>query len=177
MDNVEELIGKKLQRIGRACDWCWLAFGNNRLVTDHKGRQRTISEYALDIQSSFRLWKPKTPEFNIGWSDVFNPCGGGERPDDFNWDIQGGNFYDEKVKKLQENTEQMDGMIVQNIELNELFDLTIIFANGFLLETFTECFCEKVELWRLFEPYTDNDQLIVTGLGLEKYVHSSKLNK
>ena len=173
MDTIEELIGKKLQRIGRAVDMCWLAFGNNRLVTDHNGKQRTVSEYALDIGSPFRLWNPTNPKLYIGWSDMFNPCGGGERPDDFNWDIQGGNFYDEKVKILQEDVEQMESMIVSKIEMNTLFDLKITFENGFLLETFSECFCKEIELWRLFEPYTKNTHLIVTGSGFEKYIITS----
>lgn len=169
MDKLEELIGQKLSRIGRAVDLCWFQFGNYRLETDHNGKQREVADYALDIQSSFRLWNPKNPKFRIGWSDIFNPCGGGERPDDFVWDIQGGNFYDEKVKALQEDSEQMAGMIVKRIEVNELFDLKITFTNGFLLETFSECFCFDVALWRLFEPFTEKPHLIVTGSGLEHY--------
>lgn len=165
---LKDLIRKKLQYFGRAIDVCWFGFGNLTLETDDKGVQRTVAEYALHIQSSFRIWKPGNPQFRIGFSDVFNPCGGGERPEAFNWDIQGGNFYDEKVKAFQENSEQMDGMIVAAVEVNELFDLKITFTNGFLLETFSECFCEAVELWRLFEPYREKPHLVVTGAGLEQ---------
>ena len=168
MGKIEELIGKRLTTIGRACNVCWLGFGSERFVIDHRGIERTVSEYALHIQAAFRLWHPEIPQFRIAYNDIYEPCGGGEPHDDFHWDVQGGNFYDEKVKILRQHSVLMDGMIVAAINMNALYDLKITFENGFLLETFCDCFSKEVELWRLFNPYTDKPHLVVTGTGIEK---------
>lgn len=168
MEKIEELIGKELLTIGRACNVCWLGFGHEHFVIDHKGIERIVSEYSLHIQCAFRLWHPEKPKFRIARDDIYEPCGGGEPPDNFYWDVQDGNFYDEKAKILRQHLEQINDMIVAAIDVNTLYDLKITFENGFLLETFCDCFSKETELWRLFNPYTDKPHLVVTGTGIEK---------
>ena len=167
MFELKELIGQKFQYIGRSIDLCWIGLGDLIPVINHKGEEVTRAKYALHILSNFRIWQPSNSNFRIGYGDMFNPCGGVERPEDFDFDIQGGNFYDEKVVILQQDSELMSGLIVKTVEMNEMFDLKIVFENGVILQTFSDCFCESVELWRVFTFGENRKRIIVCGTGID----------
>ncbi|MFI3231308.1 MAG: hypothetical protein R3Y29_07170 [bacterium] len=147
--------------------FCWIGLGDLISVTNHRGEQVTRAKYALHLQSNFRIYQPTNLDLRIGYGDVFNPYGGVERPENFDFDVQGENFYDEKVAILQQNTVLMNSMIVKTVEISELFDLKIVFDNGVILETFSDCFCESVELWRLFTFGEDSQYIIACGTGIE----------
>ncbi len=146
---------------------CWISFGDLIEITNYKGEQVIRARYALHIQSNFRIWQFSNYDFRIGYGDVFNPCGGVERPEDFDFDVQGGNFFDEKVAILRQNSELMNGLVIEKIEVNEMFDLKIIFENGVVLETFSDCFCENEELWRLFTFGENRKHIIAYGTRIE----------
>lgn len=168
MVELEDLISKRLRYIGRACDVCWLGFGDLIFETDYKGNKRTSAEYALHIQSAFRLWNPYNKQIHIGYSDIFYPCGDGERPENFEWDIQGNNLYDEKVDNLQKNICIMNELVVAEVKVKEFCDLTILFANGYQIDTLTECFSGDAELWRFFKSGVNEPHLVATGTGLQR---------
>ncbi len=161
MIDVKDLIGEKFQYIGRSINLCWIGIGDLIPVTNYKGEKIIKAKYALHIMSNFRIWQPDNPNFRIGYGDVFNPCGGLEPPEGFDYDIQGWNFYDEKVKALQENHQLMSGLIVKTAQTNQIGDLKIVFNNGVILETFSDTFTPNIELWRLFTTNNKKEYQIV----------------
>lgn len=60
---------------------------------------------------------------------MYQPCSTIEWSETFEWDIQGNNACDEKLKKLFPKGEEI---YVQDIYLNENGDLKIIFSNDLI---------------------------------------------
>ena len=160
------LIGLPLWDAGRASDLVWFAFGGRRIVQDFRGQPKEVGEYALHVQCAWRFLRADTTI--VGSRDLYYPTGWGmdspDVPADFNWDVQGANRVDERLKVFFQN-ESRD-LIVNRVEPGLAGALQIFFKDETVLEIFPNDSFEG-EHWRLFRPYRDESHFIVTGKGIE----------
>lgn len=64
----------------------------------------------------------------------------------FDWDVQGNNLFDEKVKKIFSSVD----INVDYVSVSVNNDLKVGFSNSLILETFINVSSE-IECWRFFE--------------------------
>lgn len=158
MLSINVLRGKKLNAMGRAAATCWLSFGNQIEIAGRCGK-RTVGELALHLQCP---WRIKSGEGVIlGSLDMFSPSSTHKEDTSFEWDIQGNNLFDEKIPQIVLPT---DNVIVCDVMLNKVNDLTIAFSNKMILECFVTLTTAE-ECWRLFRPDQEYGDLVVTGYG------------
>ena len=62
----------------------------------------------------------------------------------------------------------MNELVVAEVKVKEFCDLTILFANGYQIDTLTECFSGDAELWRFFKSGVNEPHLVATGTGLQR---------
>lgn len=160
MIQPEDLIGKNVYGIGRAAAMCWIHFGRP-VEIELRGRKRILCEFALDLDCPWRL-RNSSGSIELGSADMFAPASGYDLDVDFDWEIQGSNLFDEKVKLLFPEDSQI---VVTSAGWNGNYDLTITFSNGLCLESFVNA--SREECWRLFMPDLEHEDLIMTGTGIE----------
>ncbi len=132
-------------------------------------RVSTVSRLALHIDGSFRLICGD--KIFLAKDDMFNPPSKMENDPDFDWDtfdwdVQGGNLYDDIAKNYF--GEDPYGFTVKKTKISQLGDLRIDFDNGFALEVFTTG-SDGGECWRFFESNSEAHHIVVSGQGLEEY--------
>ena len=49
------LVNKRLSKLGHAANMLWISFGQDIMVTDYRGKQKCVGEYALHIQCPWRI--------------------------------------------------------------------------------------------------------------------------
>ena len=49
------LVNKRLSKLGHAANMLWISFGQDIKVTDYRGKQKCVGEYALHIQCPWRI--------------------------------------------------------------------------------------------------------------------------
>ena len=163
-DSISRLIGLTLQSVTRAANMLMLDFGEVREVyCEYRKCLREVNEYALHVQANWRIANYDEQIIKLASSDMYYPIESMEDDPDFNWDVRGNNLFDEKSKAWFESAETI---IVEDCELNDIGDLTIRFSNNDELYIFADSSSDS-ELWRLFEPYSKEKHLVMTGLGLE----------
>ena len=142
--------------IGCVLNMIWISFGNDNNCND---------KWALHIQSSFRILDIENMKIVVASSDLYWPSSKISDEKDFDWEIQGNNLFDEKIKKwLQNNAE----LFVDKCDINLWGDLRIVFSNGERLDIFVDS-SEYVECWRLFEKNNkERNHLVITGLGYDE---------
>ena len=128
---LEVIIGAKMIDIGRAANMVWIIFKKNEY------------EYSLHLQCPFRF------EINdkvfVAQGDIYYPNSSFSGDyDDFDYDIQGGNSYDEKVLLLK------DKYYVQECFVEKFNDLRMHFSENVILRTFSND-TQDDEQWRFFE--------------------------
>lgn len=156
------LIGLPLWDAGRAADLAWFAFGDRRTVKDFRGDPKEVGEFALHVHCGWRI--VQNERVIVGHRDLYYPAGAGSEcqaiPADFNWDVQGANRMDERLKQLFENPPA--GMIVKRIEVGLAGALQLFFENEAVLEIFPNDSFDE-EHWRLFRPYRGEQHFVVGG--------------
>lgn len=152
------LIGMSLWTAGRAADLAWFHFGQRRLIKDYYGNPREVGEYALHLQCAWRIVQDET--VLVASRDLYYPPGTTEPefPPDFNWDVQGGNRLDERLKNFFLSAT----LYVVQIEAGCAGALRIFLGSGIVLEVFPDDSFDK-EHWRLFRPYLNEAHFVVKG--------------
>ncbi|HWL22436.1 hypothetical protein H7K20_18910 [Priestia aryabhattai] len=162
---VDKLVGLNLRYIGRASNLFWLGFGEKILVT-RRGKMEEVAEYALHIQCSWRI--AKANKIVVGSRDFYYPRTGLDNENEhFEWDVQGNNRFDERIKSIIEDINEHT--IVERFESDEVGGLKIFLSQGYLLEVFPDTSedDEYSEFWRLFNRKEDSPHFVVTGNGIE----------
>lgn len=162
---VEKLVGLKLQLAGRASNLFWIGFGDIAQII-RRGKTEETSEYALNIQCSWRItWCNKIV---VASRDFYSPNSEWEdNNEDFDWDIQGNNRFDERIKTF---LEVKGSIIVEQIESDSVGGLKVILSEGYMLEVFPDSSEENEhsEHWRFFNRKDNSPHFVVTGMGIEK---------
>ncbi len=156
------LLGRAVWRCTRAADMACFQFGQRRNVRNFRGDEAQVGEYALHLQCSWRI--VKQDQIIVAAFDVFRPREGHETEDglDFNWEA--GNLLDDRIRVFFENDSRQ--YTVEDVQAGRAGALRLILEGEFSFEI---CPCnsqEKLEHWRLFEPRSDRDHLVVTGTGI-----------
>jgi hypothetical protein len=170
-EHIEEelqcLIGLPLVNAGRAADMQWFHFGEQRTVSDFKGKPRLIGEYALHIQCPWRIVGREG--IVVGSSDRYYPANEqNEQRGDFDWDIPGANRCDKLIQAFLQERKGFPA-VVTRIESDFIGSLKIKLKGDLDLDldVFPDDSLGK-EHWRFFKPSTERPHFIITGHGIEK---------
>ena len=157
------LIGQPLWSSGRAADLEWFQFGGRRTVKDSRGEEREVGDYALHVQCAWRIRCGN--QVVVASRDLYYPPEESEdRPENFNWDVQGSNRRDKRIAELFQN--ETREFSVQKVEAGEAGTFTIVFDQGYALDVFPDDSLSG-EYWRFFKPYRGEQHFVVTGSGMQ----------
>lgn len=161
------LVGQPLWSSGRAADLEWFEFGGRRTVKDSRGKEREVGDYALHVQCAWRI--RCGDKVVVASRDLYYPPEEtaeeiDTRPENFNWDVQGGNRRDKRITELFQN--ETREFSVQKVEAGEAGAFTIILDQGYALDVFPDD-SQSGEHWRLFKPYRGERHFVVSGNGIE----------
>lgn len=161
-----KLIGLKLQYAGRASNLFWLGFGEMVLVKRRKGTE-LLAEYSLHIQCAWRITKEN--KILVASRDFYYPrSDSDEEIDSFDWDVQGNNRFDEKIKNLMEDVKGK--LIVEGIDSDDIGGLKVYLSEKYVLEAFPDESDddEDSEFWRFFNMKDDSPHFVVEGNGIQR---------
>lgn len=157
------LVGQPLWSSGRAADLEWFEFGGRRTVKDSRGEEREVGDYALHVQCTWRIRCGN--QVVVASRDLYSPPEEtDDRPEDFNWDVQGGNRRDRRIAELFQNETRV--FSVQKVEAGEVGAFTITLDQGYALDVFPDD-SQSGEHWRFFKPYRGEPHFVVTGNGVQ----------
>lgn len=159
------LVGKKLPSAGRASNLFWIGFGEMITIT-RRGKTEQTAEYFLHIQCSWRITQQN--KILIASRDFYTPSSQYiEVDEDFDWDIEGNNRFDERIKSFIQDTK--DRLIVERIDSDEIGGLKVFLSESHVLEVFPDSSedDEYSEFWRFFTRKDDSPHFVVTGNGIE----------
>jgi hypothetical protein len=160
---LNALIGQPLWSSGRAADLEWFQFGRRHTVKDRRGDTREVGEHALHVQCAWRI--RQDGKVIVASRDLYYPAEEGvERPENFDWTVQGSNLRDKRIAHLFQN--ETREFQVREVMAGEAGSFTILFEANYALEVFPDD-SQTGEHWRIFKPYTREPHFVVTGNGLE----------
>lgn len=157
---LDRIIGEPVSCIGRVTNMVWMGIGKNVMTVDRKGREKEKTEYALHIQSPWRIINKKKEEIVMASSDMYSPRTGMGYSEDFDWEPQGNNLFDEKSQNW---TKREMAIYIRKYKINQWGDLTLSFSNDEKLQVFNVA-SDDTESWRLFMPGREELHLVVSGL-------------
>lgn len=88
-----------------------------------------------------------------------------DRPEDFNWDVQGANRRDKRIAELFQNETRQ--FLVRQVVAGMAGSFTIVFDGDYALDVFPDDSLSGKH-WRIFKPYAGEPHFVVTGKGLEE---------
>ena len=144
---LREIEQGNLVSMGRASSLGWIVF-----VKDDE-------EYALHLQKAFRIIVEE--KIFLASSDMFQPSDRIQSDDKFDfetfeWDIQGNNRYDERVKQFMEKYDH--NLRVNSVSVNQTGDLSIQLSEKIRMEAFIDM--SEEESWRFFKRHSDRHLVI-----------------
>jgi hypothetical protein len=160
---LDILIDKPLWSSGRAADLAWFQFGGRRTVKGLRGDAKEMGEYALHIQCAWRI--RRGDQVVVGSSDLYVPPEeSADRPENFDWDVQGATRRDKRIAELFQNETRQ--FLVKRILIGEAGSFTIVLDSEYALEVFPDDSLGD-EHWRIFAPSSEVSHFVVTGKGLK----------
>jgi hypothetical protein len=158
---IAVLVGKPLSGTSRVLDMEMFEFGEQVPFTDRRGRARTIGEYRLHVQCSWRIVRAGT--ILMGYADLTEPPRG-VAAEDFDPNTGAKTRRDELMARFLEDT-SLAGRAVTRQESTPYGDVRLTFRDGSRLELFPEASAGENESWRLLMP--DGSHIVMSGAGLE----------
>jgi hypothetical protein len=164
-ERLNVLLGQRWCAIGRVADLVCLEFGQRRRVRDYRGKWRTVGEWALHLQCSWRIGGPQG--LIVASDDRYWPAGDpDDPPKKWKWDT-GPNRFDERVKRLLPQTAEGFG-IVQKVRADRFGGLQIVLTNSLIIQVFPSDTLDREydEHWRFFQPKRKSKHFVVTNRGV-----------
>ncbi len=162
-ERLECLIGKPLIDAGRASNLVWFSFGQTRLIPTRTGESKTVGDFSLNIQCSWRI--SFQGRLVVASKDIYRPKGSWQGDaNKFLWDMPGMSRCDEKLDGFIKESEPKSS--VSSIEADELGGVKIRFSNRTMLELFPDE-SEDSEHWRLFVPGDTKSHFVITPEGID----------
>lgn len=158
------LLGLPLWRASRASDLQSFQFGDRRIFSTRRGGIKEVGEYALHVLCAWRI----AGKYGIvvASRDRYYPAGNpDEFPPDFEWDCPGANRGDERVAALFSENVNFP-LTVEAIQADSAGSIYLTLSGGYKLEVFPDDSLPG-EHWRLFQPSTETEHFVITGLGIE----------
>ena len=166
---IEVELGKikdlKLQYAGRSSDLFWLGFGEIVQII-RRGKTEETAEYVLHLQCSWRITLDN--KIVVASDDFYSPNSKwDELNEDFDWDIQGNNRFDERIKTFLNDNGRL---MVERIEADDVGGFVAILSNGYNLEVFPDSSEDDgdSENWRFFNRKENSPHFVVSGDGIER---------
>ncbi|GGB43024.1 hypothetical protein [Fictibacillus barbaricus] len=162
---LNKINGLKLQYTGRSSDLFWLGFGEIFQII-RRGRTEETAEYTLHIQCSWRI--TLCNKIVVASRDIYAPNSEwDDLKNDFDWDIQGNNKFDERIKSFLKDTGRL---MVERIEADDVGGIEVFLSNGYKLETFPDSSGDDddSEHWRFFNRKENSPHFVVSGEGIER---------
>ena len=160
-DYPQILVGNPIESIGRSSDMVWIGFGRRVATKDYKGNPICKSEIALHIQCPWKIADVINKKIELASSDIYEPVSTEEWDEKFNWDIQGGNLFDEKAQCwIASNSE----VTVDSVKFNFVGDLNVHLSNKMELCVFVNSSTD-IECWRILEADKSKPHFVVCGNG------------
>ncbi|WP_421381728.1 hypothetical protein ACOJQI_20880 [Bacillus salacetis] len=159
-----KLSGLKLSCAGRASNLFWIGFGDLLPVTK-RGETSESAENTLHIQCSWRMTKGN--KIIVASQDFYSPNSDwDENEEGFNWEDQGSNRFDERIKSFMEDESDL---IVDGIDSDNIGGLKVLLSKKYALEIFPDSSEDDdySEFWRLISQ-NGNPHFIVSGKGIER---------
>lgn len=162
MDFVDILIGQPITKMGRTSNLCWIFFGKLIIEKNILGREVEKGEFSLHLQCPWKIIDTTDCEIKLASGDMYEPSASIEWNESFDWEEQGNNLFDEKVKGLFKEENQV---YVKNVTVLRNGDMKILFSNKFMLECFVDISTYQ-ECWRFFK-HGEKKHLVIFGNGPE----------
>lgn len=135
----------------------WMAFGRPVDITDRRGRTRTVNEYAIHVQCTWRFSKNGT--ILLGSNDMYHPNDKkNEKNLDWQWDLIDRDDSEKSVFdiKAAEINNAILPVAVHGIDFRENGDLSLEFENGIKFDVIVYSSIKK-EFWR-FIHFRENEK-------------------
>jgi hypothetical protein len=165
MQKIQQLVGFEFTKTTRATNMECFQFGI-RFRIDCKGIERQIGEFGIHLQCPWRITKVNI--LLVGSDDVAEqPDETAEYVENFDWDVQGGNLRDVKLKQFLESGKYT----VQSVDTDHVGGFELIFNNDVRLTVFSTLSSksEYSEYWRLLDNRDeDKGHFVVGAFGIGK---------
>jgi hypothetical protein len=164
ISHIGKLVDLKLQFAGRASNLFWLGFGDI-ISVNRRGKTEETAEYALHIQCSWRITLDN--KIVVASRDFYSPRSDWEgNQDDFDWDIEGENRFDERIKNF---LKVKGSLIVKQVEPDMIGGLKFILSDDYILDVFPDSSeeDEQSEHWRFFNRKDNSPHLVVSVKGID----------
>lgn len=162
-NELNKLLGLPLEDMGRSGNLVWFSFGKPSMVEDRRGKMRKVSEYALNVQCSWRIIKED--QILVASRDIYIPSQRWKGlEEDFNWDVEGMNRCDERSKEFIRNTKFK--IAIEKIQADNIGGVKLFFTEQYVLEILPDDSTQE-EFWRFFIPGNLNSHFVVAGNGIE----------
>ena len=160
------LFGKKVCSVWRKSYVLWLEIGDTVEKTEEDGKIEKKSEFALEVQSAWRIVNNHKKKIILASSDVFSPNSKLVKEKNldwttFEWNIPGNNMLDEKLNIWFSESP----IYIVECKISVWGNLLIRFSNNDFLEIFVDT-SDYVKCWILSD-FQKKEEWIVTGLGYE----------
>jgi hypothetical protein len=144
----------------------WIIFSPLGLFETNNGNDLSITEYALNIQCTWRIIGPEG--IVVASNDLYFPAG--EYPyhdlETFDWAVQGSNRCDERTNLFKKSIADQT-LIVLSVEADSLGGLSIYLSEGYSIDIFPADSLGR-EYWRFFNRNSTDNHFVVTGEGIEE---------
>lgn len=151
------LVGLSLRSIGRAAGMLWLQFGNMREVPTRHGGTKTVGDWAIHVQCSWRLCR--RGRIVVARRDYFYSPEGDTLDD---WDIPGKSRFDQLAKSLSVEFESASPFVLA-INIDDVGGFALVLSHDYRLDVFPDDsgHGEYDEHWRLLKPQIDGEHFVV----------------
>lgn len=162
-DYLNQLNGQSICAIGRTANMIWIGIGEAGNDVENRTDDAAKSLFSLHIQSAWRIINKEKTEIILASSDMYSPSKKMESEKAFEWDVQGNNLFDEKAPIW---LEKESTLYIKEYKLNRWGDLLLVLSNRDCIEIFVDS-SDYTESWRFFKCHSNEEHLVVTGLGFE----------
>lgn len=159
---LNRVLNKQIRVMGRASNMLWIGIGEKVMSANRRGEEVEKSEFALHVQSTWRIINTEKKEILLASSDFYSPREETISNKNFEWDIQGNNLFDKKAPVW---LQKVKPVFIEQYKLNRWGDLLLVLSNGERIEIYVDA-SDNTECWRMLDSNNKNEHLVMTGLGM-----------
>lgn len=154
MDLINQLVGQPVYAIGRACNMLCIPVGK---IVGKSKFGCILTMYEIHCQCAWRLLDSKC-QIMIASSDLYLPPSKVEWSESFQWDVKGGNLFDEQITTFNDCHKNLR---IKNAAIQGCNDLIIEFEDAIVFQAFTDSSVE--ENWRILQRSPKSTHLVSFG--------------
>ncbi len=159
MNLIDRLIGQNVGDIGRACNLLCIPIGE--IIGKSKWFGGDLTKYDIHCQCAWRLLDFKR-RIIVASSDFYYPPSNMEWSESFQWDVKGGNLFDEIIAVFNASHKNLR---IKSATIIGDIDLRIEFEGAVVFEAFADS--SEEENWRILQRSPKSIHLVSRGNRLE----------